>query len=154
MSIKAKLKGLGSKGCWLWLKIKAWRCLWLSDLAESSRGFFLAILMALRTACKGPKPQEETPRCELSHHLIFVWRGQGWCIWVSCSREESWRCSASMASGRPRANTTTNAYLLEAGCRIGKGLFLHQAVCSVEAWAGKKWEFSWSLEHETEQVAF
>lgn len=38
MTAKAKLKGLGKKGGWLWLKTKAWRWLWLAELlAESSR---------------------------------------------------------------------------------------------------------------------
>lgn len=156
ISIKAKLKGLESKGGWLWLKIKAWRWLWLSDLlAESSRGFFLMILMALRAACTSPKLQEERNKDVRFPITWFSFGGDrvgG--IWVSCSREESRCFSTSMASGRPRANTTTIAYLFEAGCRIGKGLFLHQAVCSVEAWAGNKEELSWNLEHEIEQVAF
>lgn len=63
VSIKAKIKELGNKGdChWLWLKIKAWRWLWFSQLlVESSRKRpFFTILMALGAASKDPKLQKE-----------------------------------------------------------------------------------------------
>lgn len=64
VSITAKIKELGNKGdChWLWLKIKAWRWLWFSQLlVESSRKrLFFTILMALGAASKDPKLQKES----------------------------------------------------------------------------------------------
>lgn len=119
MPIKPKLKGLWNKGgwLWLWLKIKAWRWLWLSDLlAESSRGFFSYDTDGTESACKSPKPQQESHKDVSFPVTWFSFGGdEVGGVWVSCSRGESWGCSTSMASGRLRANTTTIAYLFEAG---------------------------------------
>lgn len=155
MSIKAKLKDLGSNGGWCWLKIKAWRWLWLSDLlAESSRGFFLAIVMALRAACKSPKPQEERHE-DVSFPITgFLFGGDKTSgIWVLCSREESWGCSTQWLQ-EDWEQTKHNCLSVWSRLQDRERAISSPAVCSVEAWAGKKGEFSWSLEHEIEQVAF